>query len=129
MTVVDFPQQGTIGATLKPKRYDVEMYQGDTFRFALKFLDGATPTPGVVDITGWTVLAQIRTVTGGTVGGTIEGAFTSTVDGPNGLVYLEFDSSSLDPGEYGYDVQMTDGSAQRRTYIGGKVTITRDISE
>lgn len=126
MTVVDFPQQGTIGATLKPKRYDIEMYQGDTFKFALKFLDGVTP----VNLTGWTALAQIREVVSGTVGGTIEGAFTATMPTPtNGIVYLEFDSSALAPGNYAYDVQMTDGSAQRRTYIGGKVTVTFDISE
>lgn len=126
MTVVDFPQQGTIGATLKPKRYDIEMYQDDTFRFAMKFLNGVTP----VDLTGWTALAQIRQVVSGVVGVTVEGAFTATIPVPaDGIVYLDFDSGTLDPGNYAYDVQMTDGASQRRTYIGGKVTVTFDISE
>lgn len=125
MTVADFPLAGSIGVTLKPKRYDIEMYKGDTFQFALRFMDS---TPAVINLTGWTVLAQLRTYDAGVIGGTVSGSFTASTPGATGIITLTFDSTSLAPGIYIYDVQLTDTSAQKRTYIGGRVTITVDIS-
>ena len=124
-TVADFPQAGSIGASLKPKRYDIEMYKGDTFQFALAFKDGSNVA---VNLTGWTVLAQLRTYDSGVVGGTVSGSFTASTPGATGIVTLTFDSTSLTPGDYIYDVQLTDTSTQKRTFIGGKVTVTTDIS-
>lgn len=128
MTVVDFPQEGVIGADLQPKRYDIAIYKGDTFKFALKFMDDATPTPNVIDLTGFTVLSQLRTYVGGVIGGTVSGSFTASTPGSSGIITLTLDTTALLPGDYIYDVQLTDTSSNKRTYIGGKVTVTVDVS-
>lgn len=125
MTVADFPAAGTIGATVKPKRYDIEMYKGDTFSFALKLMNASSV---VIDMTGWTVSAQMKTYTNGVVGSTVSGSFTASTPNNTGVVSFTFDSTSLAAGDYIYDVQFTDTSAQKRTFIGGKVTVTADIS-
>ena len=121
--VVDFPQQGTIGTSLKPKRYDIEVYQDDSFEFQMAFSFGGVPT----NVTGWTGLCQVKTAAGaveGTAVVTIVGAAT------NGVFNVNFDSvTGIDAGDYEYDIQFTDAGGKKRTYIGGKFVVTEDISE
>jgi len=123
MSIVDFPQQGTIGASLKPKRYDIEIYQGDTFKFSLVFKDS---TNAVINITGWTGLVQFKDI----ATSALEVTPTVTIDGPNGKATITIaDTGVLDAGSYKYDVQFTDAGGSKRTYIGGKITVTEDVSE
>lgn len=128
MSVVDFTSQGTIGVNLRPKRYDIEIYQGDTFSFQLKLKDNAA---NPVDVTGWTALAQIRKISDSSPGETP--AMSATIQGTEGTVVLSLtdtETSALDgETEYKYDVQLTDAGGNKRTYIGGKITVTEDISE
>lgn len=126
MSVVDFPQVGTIGTTLKPKRYDIEIYQGDTFGFALQFKDS---TNALINVTGWSALAQIKN-SDGTPAPTA--AFTTvigTTDGKITIKLTDVQSGDLPEGEYKYDVQVTDSAGNKRTYIGGRITVVEDISE
>lgn len=126
MSVIDFPQAGTIGSTLKPKRWDIEIYQGDTFAFALQFKDASN---ALINVTGWTALAQIKN-SDGTPATTP--AFATTVGGADGKITIKLtdvQSNDLAAGEYMYDVQVTDSAGNKRTYIGGRITVTEDISE
>lgn len=127
MTVVDFPLQGTIGTSVKPKRYDIEVYQGDDFDLTLVFRDAAN---ALINVTGWTVLAEIEDLAAPTTPPT--GAFSSTVGGANGEITISLSSIQLEAlpaAEYKYDVQVTDNAGKKRTYIGGKLIVTEDISE
>lgn len=126
MTIVDFPSQGVIGTSLKPKRYDIEIYQGDTFGFTLVFKNGTTP----VDVTGWTVQAQIRKTIDNSLGETPNlGVTVGTTDGKITIDLTDTESAALGGDtNYQYDIQVSDGTV-KRTYIGGKITVTEDITE
>jgi hypothetical protein len=122
MTVIDYPQQGTIGANLLPKRYDIEIYQGDSFEVILNFKD----SEGVgVDLAGFTGRAQFKPATGSPIALTVEVNY-GAVDGAVRLSYLD---TSLLSGTYSWDLELEDSGGRKRTYIGGKVTVTEDITE
>ena len=123
MGIVDFQSQGTINASLLPKRFDLEIYQGDTLSFTITLKDSL----GVVkDITGWTPLGQIRSL----VDNTVIDTFTITVDGPNGILTVSIpNTGTITAGSYKYDIQTTDTSTNVRTWIGGNVTVIDDITE
>lgn len=125
MGVVDFPQQGTIGTTLKPKRFDIEIYQGDTFRFHLN-LTGAG-----LDMTGWTAIAQIRKISDSSPGETPTLDVDLDAANTRFIVFLsDTDTAALnETTEYKYDIQVTDSSSNKRTLIGGKITVTEDVTE
>ena len=123
MGVVDFPQQGTIGANLLPKRYDIEIYQGDTFEVALNFKDG---NQNPVDLTGFVGTVQFKNSQG-----TVMASPTVTVNegGILGRVLITLlDTSVLPEGSYSWDLQLSDGT-RHRTYIGGRVVVTEDVTE
>jgi hypothetical protein len=121
MGVVDFPLVSVIGTSRKPKRYDMEIYQGDTFTFYLTF-GGAG-----LDVTGWTASAKVKTLDGVT---TVADAITiSAVDTVNKRFLISVDSDLLDfDSVFKYDVQVVSGT-EKRTFIGGKITTTEDITE
>lgn len=121
-TVVDFPSQGTIGTSRKPKRFDIDLYSGDTFAFYLTF--GGTG----LDVTGWTAISHVRKISDNTLVADI--VTIDAVDTVEKSFLVHVDSDLLDPEiEYSYDIQVTDASGNKRTYIGGKITITEDITE
>jgi hypothetical protein len=121
-SVVDFTLQGTIGTTRKPKRYDIDMYQGDTFSFYLT-LSGAG-----LDVTGWTGSAKVQKISDSSPVSSV--ITVSAVDTTNKRFTISVDSDLLTPGtEYKYDVQVTDSGGGKRTFIGGKITVTEDITE
>lgn len=120
-TVVDFPLVGVIGTSRKPKRYDMEIYQGDTFKFYLAF------GPIGLDVTGWTATATVKKVSDSTVVASVINI--GSVDTVNRRFLIAVDSDLLDPAEeYKYDVQVVSGT-DKRTFIGGKITTTEDITE
>lgn len=126
MTIVDFPVEGTIGANLKPKRFNIEIYQGDTFRFVLAMTG---PSAAVLDTTGWAGLAQIRK-TDNSPGETPELDITLDNVG-NVTVFVSNTGTAALAGatEYRYDIQLTDDATNVRTVIGGTILVTEDISE
>ena len=121
MGVVDFPTQGTIGASKKPKRYDIEVYQGDTFEFYLTFSGTG------LDVTGWTASSTVKKVSDST---TVAGIITiSAIDVTNKRFLVSLNSETLDPTEeYKYDIQVVSGGT-KRTFIGGKIAAVEDITE
>jgi hypothetical protein len=128
MSIVDFPSQGTIGTNLQPKRYDIVLYQGDDFQFNFVLKDSLG---AALDLTGWSGLAQIKNKATGSAAETP--ALTVTVGTTNGTVNVSISSTGTDAlqgdTEYKYDVQLTDAGGKKRTYIGGVITVTEDVSE
>lgn len=126
MSIVDFPSQGTIGASLKPKRYDIELYQGDDFAFSLVFKNGSTP----LDVTAWDAIAQIKKVDDNTPGETPN--MTVMIGGTDGKITIKLSNTGTAALQgtttYKYDVQVADATTQR-TFIGGLITVVEDISE
>lgn len=125
MPISSFSSQGTIGATVLPKRYDIAIYEGDTFSVTLNFKDASNVA---IDLTGFTGLCQFKnsantaTVATPTV--------TVNSGGVTGAVLIQLlDTTILTEGTYLYDVQLTDPSGKKRTYIGGQITVTGDISQ
>lgn len=126
MSVADFPTDKTIGTELRPKRIDIEVYQGDTFKFVVGLKD-ANGT--LIDATGWTPLAQIKKADG-SAGETP--VMNATVDADGITVVLsDTETGALIPtnGPYKYDVQLTDLDGNVRTFFGGTIIVTEDISE
>lgn len=125
--VIDFEAQGTIGVNLQPKRWDVVIYKGDTFRFYMRMNNNGSP----VDVSNWEVLAQIKKVSDSTPGETP--ALNATVGTTDGLIEVFLSGTEtaalINNTEYKYDVQITDTSGNKRTFIGGRITVTEDISE
>jgi len=122
MTIIDYDQQGTIGANLLPKRYDIKLYQGDTFEIILNFKDSENVG---VNLTGFEGHCQFKPLTGSPV----EIGVTVNYNSVNGAVQLLLADTSALSGEYSWDLELEDAGGRRRTYIGGKVTITQDITE
>jgi hypothetical protein len=126
MSIVDFPSQGTIGTNLKPKRYDIEVYQGDTLKFDLILKQ---PNTTAVDVTGWVGVANIVKTTDNAAAETPE--LTLTVGGVDGKVTVKLSNTATAAltatTEYKYDIQLTDTDDNTRTYIGGKLTVTEDV--
>lgn len=121
MSVIDYPSQGTIGTTRKPKRYDIDIYQGDSFSFYLVFQGTG------IDVTGWTATSTVKDSTGAVVSNVVT---VSAVDTVNKRFTITVNSEIITPGqEYKYDVQVSDASSNKRTYIGGRITADEDITE
>lgn len=122
MTIIDYPTQGTIGATLLPKRYDIQIYQGDTFEVILNFRDASEQG---IDLTGFIGRAQFKPAIGTPVDLDVVVNYAAT----NGAVKVSYLDTSLLSGEYFWDLELEDAEGKRRTYIGGRVTVTEDITE
>lgn len=122
MGVVNFPEAGVIGASLLPKRYDINVYQGDTFRFVLRLGYQGQPT----DLTGWTGRCHVKDTQG-----TIQSEATVDITNEStGEITVDFgDTGQIGAGEHKYDLELTDAGGNRRTYIGGKFIVTEDITE
>ena len=120
-TVVDYPSQGTVGTTRKPKRFDIDLYQGDTFAFYLAF------TGVGLDVTGWTATSTVKDNANAVVASVIT---IGSVDTTNKRFLITVDSDLLTPGtDYKYDVQVIDAGTNKRTFIGGVITVDDDITE
>jgi hypothetical protein len=120
MTIVDFPSQGSIGASLKPKRFDLEIYQGDTFDVDLSFNQ---PGGAPVDLTA--INLAVGFVKGD--GTDAEVPIVATHNDTGGVVNLLIEDTSALSGSYKWDLQLVSGT-KKRTYIGGVVTVTEDIT-
>lgn len=122
MTIIDYEQQGTIGANLLPKRYDIKLYQGDTFEVILNFKDASNVG---VDLTGFVGRAVFKP----TVGSPIQLTVTVNYGSVNGAVQILLSDTNALTGDYSWDLELEDAGGRKRTYIGGKVTVTDDITE
>lgn len=122
MTIIDYEQQGTIGANLLPKRYDIDLYQGDTFEVILNFKDASNVG---VDLTGFTGRAQFKPTVGSPIDLTVDVNHAAV----NGAVQILLADTGTLTGSYAWDLELEDAGGRKRTYIGGRVTVTDDITE
>ena len=123
MSIIDFESQGTIGVNVRPTRIDMEIYQGDSFDIVLQCKDSLG---AAVDLTG--VTAKVSFVgLSPTPTPSVQPTVAITAETGKIRVYLDDTSALNSPGEYGWDVQLIQDT-KKRTYIGGKLTITKDIS-
>lgn len=129
MSVRDFVVDKIVGVELRPKRINIEIYQGDTFTFNAVLTDAAS---NPIDFTGWSVVAQIRKIDN-TPGETPTLDVTLQANGVLNVFLSGTETEILQPQSpetpYAYDVQLTDASGNRRTIIGGTINITEDITE
>lgn len=110
---------------MKPARYDLALYRGDTYwwRFAL-WQDTAQTIP--VDLTGVVAAAEIRERPGGTK----ITPLTATITAPNLIdVTLDATACGLLPVKGGWDLQLTYPVGSVRTVVAGSVQVTADVTE
>jgi hypothetical protein len=126
MGVTTFPQQGTIGANLLPKRYDIKIYQGDTFRFTLVLKDALDE---LVNLTGYTGKAQFRASIGSSLVQELSVTFPTPANGEVVISLTAAQTNNIPGGSYKWDLELTDASSNVRTLIGGIVEVIEDITE
>jgi hypothetical protein len=124
MGIETFPSQGEVGANRQPKRYDLLIYRGDTLDEIFAFKDGAGTG---VNLAGFTALVEFKNLTDSAVVATPTMTVNYTGNG-NVRMYMQ-DTTPIPAGQYRWDLQLTDASSNRRTYIGGLVTVTGDVSD
>jgi hypothetical protein len=117
---------------MKPGKYDLDLYRGDTYawRFVLYEDDDPTQPPvDPVDLTGVTVKAEMRTAPGGTLLTTMD----TTVEAPNAiLMKLTTDLwAGITAPTAAWDLQLTypDADASIVTVLAGRVTVTPDVTD
>lgn len=126
MTIVDYTLQGTLGTSLLPQRWDIVMYQGDTFEVRYVFRDA---NGDAIDLTGVTfrcLFVGADETPNPPVEDQPEVITDDLVTGEVTLLIL--DTSTLNGG-YNWDLQLiVTATGKKRTYVGGVVTITGDIT-
>lgn len=103
-----------------PADHSFDVYRGDSVTKRLRFTSDGVPE----DLTGKTILAQVRTGTDLT--SKLVTAFTVYRQDTLGIVDLALapiDTANLKAGEYFYDVQIGD-----RTRVAGTITLVPDVS-
>ena len=107
-----------------PGVYDLCLYRGDTSRWQFRlWQDEAKTMP--VDLTGATVLAQIRSGPGGA----IQATPTAVIVPPNliDMVLSAADSAALGGGGV-WDLQVTYASGDVATPLRGRVQVQQDVT-
>ena len=124
MGIVDFTKQGSIGTGRLPKRFDLDIYRGDTLDELMEFRDAANV---LINFTGFTALVEFKQLTTEAVVAT---PVTTVNYGTNGRIRMYIaDTSVIPAGEYRWDIQLTDALGNRRTFLGGLVTVAGDVSD
>jgi hypothetical protein len=84
----------------------------------------ATP----LDITGYTVDADVKGLITNTLVGTFTPTITSATDGAFELVMLPATSLAIDVGSYGWDISLTQSGGERYYWVTGVATVQRTYS-
>ena len=120
---------------MHPVRYDTKQVRGDDWRIGFRVyrLDSNGDKVYDIDFTGHTGLAQMRKTTEDSAV-----AMTFTVEIPDqavagnmGLFYITAAkalTAALVHESYVYDVQLTSGEGETKTWASGKISILRDVS-
>lgn len=119
------PAGTALNASAMPSNQDLIIYRGDYVELFVTVKDAA----GVpLVLTGATPKAQLMTGYG--QGTPVD--FTCTLTGTVGQVRIYLSSatsSSLTPGDYIWDFQITNSTAQTRTYLAGDVTVLDEVTK
>jgi hypothetical protein len=98
-----------------PKKIDLDCYKGQTWARNIYITEDGDP----VDLTGCTAASQIRPAPNSEE---LTKTITCTVDGAEGTITMSLssaDTAALIPGNYAYDLQVTDGGGDVDYYIYG----------
>ncbi|MGH3373623.1 MAG: hypothetical protein ACRDP6_02670 [Actinoallomurus sp.] len=114
---------------LLPQAVDLSFTRGDTVRFTFSIKDSSG---AAVDVTGASFLLTVDPSS--TPADSANNLFQlsgSITDAPGGVVQFHMTSvqSDQDPGEYAYDLQMTDSLPSIRTIARGKFTFEQDVTK
>lgn len=116
---------GTLNADALPQNYDLVIYKGDFVRLRVLIKDAAGSP---VDLISATPKAHLKS----DYADRDPKPFTCTADLQNtGVVELFLPSSvtsTLLPGAYIYDFQVTYGNGDTRTYLAGDVTVINEVT-
>jgi hypothetical protein len=99
--------------------------QGSDFSTVISLTDS---NGDILDLTGYTALAQIRKSYGST---TISATFGSTLVADTGqltLTLADTVTASVDSGRYVYDVLLTDASGDKTRVLEGQAILTPSVS-
>lgn len=110
-----------------PVSQAVESVRGDDMDLMCTVTD--SDTGDVVDVSGWTVTAQIRASADAATPTDLTTDVSS--NGDSGIIYVSLadtDSDDLDAGEYVWDVQAVLDDGTVRTIVGGTWTIIADVT-
>lgn len=115
---------GPVG--LRPGSLDLRVVRGDDFRIRLEFFD-ADDSP--LDISGWTLAAQMRSA----YQGPLLATFTiETATLPDNELNLELPAAvtgTLGEGVYPWDLQRFAGGQLVRTMLAGVAVVSPDVTE
>ena len=107
-----------------PKTANLQCYRGQTFRRMLTF---RTKQGSTVDLTGAICKAQIRRALNAKQ---LVAEFDCHVDGTAGTVTLSLESpvtAEIPPGDYVYDIELTDRDDHVSTVIIAKISLTKEV--
>jgi hypothetical protein len=99
--------------------------QGSDFSTVISLTDS---NGDILDLTGYTALAQIRKSYGST---TISATFGATLVADSGqltLTLADTVTASVDSGRYVYDVLLTDASGDKTRVLEGQAVLTPSVS-
>ena len=100
--------------------------QGADFQTVISLTDS---NGDVLDLTGYTALAQIRKTYGST---TIAATFTTVLTTDSGQLTMSLTdvvTAAMDSGRYVYDVLLTDGSGDKTRVLEGQAILTPGVSK
>lgn len=102
-----------------PGSLDLQVYQGDDFELALDF---------DIDLTGHTWLSQLRRTPAAVTATAFTVTVTSAANGQIEVTMADTLTVGLEPGDYVWDLQSTDGAGTVRTWLAGKAVVTAEVS-
>ena len=115
---------GPLNSGAMPGNFDLVLYKGDYMELYVTIKDESGTA---VNLTGSTPKAQLKSsYTSNTA---ID--FTAALTGTTGQVKISLSSatsSTLTPGSYIWDFQITDSGGKVRTYLTGDVTVYNEVT-
>lgn len=89
----------------------------------------ASSTGAPLNLTGYTVAAQIRKSFSSTISYNFTSTVYNTLDGKIRLQLSAADSNNIPPGRYLYDVEITSTTGGKTRVVEGIVTVTPQITQ
>lgn len=115
---------GLLNADAMPTNQDLVIYKGDYVELFVTVKDAVGVS---LDLTGATPKAQLKK----TYNDVSPVDFTCSLTGVTGQVRVYLSSATcatLTPGDYIWDFQVTNSSAQTRTYLAGDVSVSNEVT-
>lgn len=118
--------QGVQPVGLRPGRLDLRVVRGDDFRIRLEFFT-ADDTP--LDVSGWTLAAQMRTSYQGALIATFTIDQTTLPNNEINLGLPDAVTATLGEGVFPWDLQRFAGGQLVRTMLSGVAVVSPDVTE